>query len=150
MSKLIPLSKGLHAIVDNDDYEWLNQWKWCVNGRGYVTRTTPDRKFILIHRIIMNASNGIQVDHINGNKLDNRHENLRFATQAQNNSNVGKHRGLSRFKGVYPQPSGNFVAKITVRGKVHHLGTFRNEAEAARAYDEQALLHFGEYARLNF
>lgn len=108
----------------------------------------------LLHRLILNAPPGVQVDHENGDPLDNRRSNLRLCNRYQNAMN----RGPSRYnkiglKGVTKHPTksgGNYRAQIRSNGSWLSLGRFKTAEEAARAYDAAALIHHGEFARLNF
>ena len=152
--RYIPLTRGLHAIVDADDYEWLMQYKWYA-GRPpsqktfYACRNVPGRGIMLMHRQIMQPPKGMVVDHINGNGLDNRRCNLRICTQAQNSYNCPSRAGAkSRFRGVTPRGD-KWEAKIQHKGQVYNLGLFDNEIEAAKARDRKAIELFGEYAWLN-
>jgi len=152
--RYIALTKGRFAIVDADDFEWLNQYTWCINGTGrgkwYACRM-EGRTMIRMHRMIMNAPKGMLVDHINGNGLDNRRSNLRLCTPRQNMGNRRKCRGKSAYKGVfYHKIDGKRYAKIKYKGETIHLGTFDDDVEAARAYDRKAVELFGEFACLNF
>lgn len=148
--RYIPLTRGLHAIVDADDYEWLSQYKWYAGspksaGKMYARRYSPDG-VVLMHRQIMNPPKGMVVDHINGNGLDNRRCNLRICTQAENTRNRRKPScGQSRFIGV--SPCGH-KWQATVKG--HYLGLFGDEVDAAKARDRKALELYGPHAWLNF
>ncbi len=155
MSKKIEVSKGLCALVDDDDYEELNQYKWhackCKN-TFYVNRTVsiPTKETISMHRFITNAQKGQLVDHINGDGLDNRRANLRICTRSENGQNISSVSGKSRFKGVYfHKKNRNWVAEYRKNGKKYHLGCFTNEDDAARAYDSSVLMAFGEFAKTN-
>lgn len=159
MTREIPLSKGYVAVVDDADYPLLATIKWCAkpnDGKVYACgRVGPQwkvsqRKRVLMHRLIMNAPSGTEVDHRDGNGLNNTRDNLRFATRTQNarNRRVQPH-GLSRFKGVYAE-YGKWVAKICANRKRRRLGTFATDVEAARAYDAAAKELHGGFARLNF
>ncbi len=153
--KMIPLTQGKYAIVDDADYEWLSQWKWRVSSNKYVIRSGPrsekPRRSYSMHRQIMNAPAGMDVDHINGNPLDNRRSNLRVCTHAENQCNQ-KLRSSSGnpYKGVRLNKSGTrWWARISKNGKEQHLGTFATAEEAAAAYDEAAKQLSGEFARTN-
>lgn len=160
--KEIPLTKGYTAIVDDEDYERFGGFKWCAS-KGvadrtyYAVRATtgphPTRKTIRLHRAILGAPAGTQVDHVNRDGLDNRRANLRLATRSQNRANSEKRiDGLaSRFKGVcWERSRGRWMARIGVDGRKRHLGYFDDEEQAARAYDRAARAQWGEFARPNF
>lgn len=106
----------------------------------------------MMHRFIMECGANQQIDHANGNKLDNRRANLRFATTSQNSANVGKRKdSRNRFKGIhFHRHSGLWQAKIHFNGKRVTIGYFRSDEDAARAYDAKAREVFGEFARTNF
>lgn len=146
MTKLIPLTKGQFAIVDDADFDWLSQWKWLFS--RYARRA----KGIAMHRVIMNAPDDMEVDHINHNVLDNRRENLRLATCKQNRMNRSKHKiTRSSFKGLHwRKDRSRWVARIKVNREFIYLGTFINELDAAQAYDTAARIYHGEFACTNF
>lgn len=138
-------------LVDADAYKHLSQHTWCLS-RGYaLTRTKDNRKTMLMHRMLLGLTqhDGIHVDHINGDPLDNRRENLRTCTLAENNRNVsGRGTRKSKYKGVCPNKK-SWMAQITFERKCHHLGTFKTQEEAALAYNAAALRLHGEFAYLN-
>lgn len=107
-----------------------------------------------MHRAITNAPKGMDVDHINGNTRDNRRENLRVCTHAQNlaaGRPAKRANSKSKYNGVGWNKSANqWMARIRINGKLTYLGCFKDETAAARAYDKAAREHFGEFARLNF
>ncbi|MBL0320674.1 MAG: HNH endonuclease [Alphaproteobacteria bacterium] len=145
MSKEITLSKGFVCIVDDDDYEYLSQYRWhSMKGkvRVYASRSYK-RSQIIMHRELMNPPIGFVVDHINGNTLDNRRSNLRICTHSQNNVNV-KQKNKTGYKGVKLE-NGKWVARIQIT-----IGTFASAEEAARAYDKASKSLHGEFAALNF
>ncbi len=148
----IPLTKGKVALVDDEDYDGLAQYEWqfYAPGPGYAARFEKGTCF-LMHRVIMQASEGELIGHWNGNTLDNRRANLYRATS----SNIGAQQrirtgGKSRFKGVtWDSSNDRWRAVIRVHGKKIHVGYFRDEEEAARAYDAAALRYFGPSAMTN-
>jgi len=152
--KEITVSDGSIVLVDDEDYEKLSKWKWRITKTGYVRRTgRVEGKSVpvYIHREIMLASKGIQVDHINGNKLDNRKENLRLATRFENQRNVGKRsNNKSGYKGVrWVDRVRKWRADIRTDSGRKFIGQFNNKHDAARAYNEAALKYHGKYAFLN-
>lgn len=155
-SLFIELTKGYRAIVDEDKYEWLNQWKWHVQmnaeGYKYAVRFVQSHTLVVMHRIIVNAPIDKKVDHKNHNTLDDRLINLRICTIAQNNFNRKPQIGASsQFKGVYwCKNIKKWRARIKINYKLISLGCFDNEAKAAFAYDTKAKQLFGEFAYLNF
>jgi len=155
MSKTIPLTRGKVAIVDDEDYEWLNQWKWCCSDRMYAVRGKihgDKLSHLSMHRVILSAKEGDITDHINRDKLDNRRSNLRLCTPAESarNQNLRKD-NKSGYKGVHWHPvDKKWCAKICVHGKRTFLGNYDQVEDAARAYDQAAIELHGEFARLNF
>lgn len=155
MTKLIPLTKGQFAIVDDEDYDWLVRWKWQCRAsekgrRLYAGRTS---KAILMHRVIMNAPREFVIDHIDGNGLNNQRHNLRVCTYRQNQQNqrIQQTSKTSCYKGVsWSKETNKWSVAIRVDGRLTRLGYFIFEPDAGRAYDVAALQHFGEFARLNF
>jgi hypothetical protein len=152
--KLIPLSKGRTTIVDDEDYDFLNQWKWSLGSGGRARRSgykNDDTKTISMSRVIMNAPKDKYVDHINHNKLDNRKSNLRLCTNTENQYNMQSRRGTSRFIGVdFKKSFQKWRSRISVNGKRIELGYFDSEIIAAIFRDEAAKEHHGEFANLNF
>lgn len=153
--KEIPLTQGKVALVDDEDYDWLMQWKWSVSSsstKPYAVRWTSGNRKVRMHRAILNLPDGVVGDHINLNTLDNRRCNLRPATKAQNNQNTkGRINTSSQYKGVsWDINKERWVAQIWANDKKYWLGTFRSEHEAAHAYDAAACIHHGEFAKTNF
>lgn len=155
--KIINLSKGKTTIVDDEDFERVNQFKWTYffnpkNKKEYARRGVKrkDRgvkqETVYLHRFIMSAPKDVQIDHKNNDGLDNQKKNLRVCDNSQNHFNQKKRiGGSSEFKGV--GKNGNLW-----RGRIKtiELGSFANEVDAACAYDEMAKIMFGEFALLNF
>jgi hypothetical protein len=152
--RLIPLTRGLFAIVDAEDYPRLSQFTWFAEGTNsnYYAVRKENGKSIKMHRQILNAPDHLVVDHINHNSLNNRKINLRLATFTQNCQNQRRlsHR-TSRYKGVHwHKRLKKWAAQITANKKTHHLGYFTNEIDAAKAYDKAAKKYHGDFAALNF
>jgi hypothetical protein len=148
--RMIPLADGGYAYVDAADYDWLNQWTWCLFN-GYAGRW-ENGKVILMHRQILQPPPGKVVDHADGSKINNCRCNIRIATRVQNGRNQRKHyRSGSAFKCVYYcRHKHKWYVRCQYGDKRYRFGPFDTEEEAARAYDRQAVAWFGEFARLNF
>lgn len=147
----IRLTNGGVAIVDDEDFAHLSRWSWHRDRSGYARRGGTYR-VSMMHRLVSAAEKGVEVDHVNGNPLDNRRENLRFATRGENARNVGplpfrKH-GLP-YKGISKSRDG-WGAFISIHKRQIYLGRFPTPEEAAAAYDRAAMSMFGAFARLNF
>jgi len=152
----IPLSRNKVAIVDDKDYELLSKHKWSVSSAGYAKRSIKkgkDQKTIYLHRFIMNVPQDMEIDHINGDRLDNRKWNLRICTAHENRMNTGNVREnkTSKYKGVcWDKIRKKWFSQITVRNKCIKLGRYNDEIDAAMVYDKMAIRYFGEYSNLNF
>lgn len=163
------------AFVDDEDFARLSAWTWSPMVQGGIVyairqegtsrpkshpKGASRSRIVLMHREVLNAQVGEIVDHANGIGIDNRKENLRFTDRQGNAANAKKKAGTSRYKGVFwdrarngwldPHAGGLWTAQITVGYKRILLGRFRDEVEAARAYDAAARLYFGEFSRTNF
>ena len=154
--KLIPLSRGLSAQVDDSKYDYLRQWKWsALKGRKTfyaVRRYTLNSKvyYIYMERLILNVPKTTTIDHADGNGLNNQAFNLRGCTHSQNSGNMRK-KTERRFKGAYfDKRRDRWYSRITINYKSIHIGMFDTDLEAALAYDEAAKKYFGEFANLNF
>jgi len=150
---LIELTQDKFAIINDEDYELISQYKWCArkNRNHWYAQThiyrLGKRTTISMHTLLVEKKSGYMIDHINRNGLDNRRENLRLATNRQNQGNREKLRGTSQYKGVRRCTDCNrWRASI----KSIHLGLFSSEEEAAKAYDKAAKEYYGEFAKLNF
>lgn len=157
MTKEITLTQNKIAIVDDEDYERLNQHKWCVVKAGnlhYAVRNSPrgngKQGTIRMHRELVNAKKGIQVDHRNGDGLDNSKENLRLATNQQNGFNQKKAHKNNKLgvKGVgWHKRAKKFQARIQINGKKIYLGCFTVLGDADSAYRIAEKKYFGVFAR---
>lgn len=160
--KIIALTKNQNAIVDAADFDWLNQYNWQAHwsqtGNGfYAARTarhpvTGKRIYVSMHRFILGCKASKDVDHRNGDRLDNRRGNLRRCTHPQNMRNRGRNaNNKSGYKGVcWHRISTKWCAQINHAGKVKHLGLFLTPEEAAKAYDAAAKRWHGKFAYSNF
>ncbi len=155
--KKIVLSQRRYALVDNSDFDYLNQWKWYAikcNKSFYAVRNSKWKNGkhypIKMHRLIMNTPKGKQVDHKDGNGLNNQRSNLRNCTARQNSMNRRKHsNSSSKFKGV-TKVAGKWKARISFKNKLIHIGNFYTQEEAAKEYDKKAKELHKEFALLNF
>ena len=141
------------ALVDDEDFEYLNQYTWSVNLQNRKKPRAFSQKLkTYMHRLIVNCPKDMQVDHIDGNPLNNQKSNLRICTLKENCRNIKKRKkGTSEYKGVYFEKfSKKWRAEITFNNKTIKLGRFLNEKDAALAYDEAALFYFKEFSSLNF
>lgn len=158
--RLIPLTRSKAAVVDDEDYAKLSKYNWCVlDARGllYAKRGDSGNATVLMHRAILGLGPGDrrQVDHVDGNGLNNQRSNLRLANDTLNHANarprVQRVPKSSRFKGVsWSTRDRYWLAIVQSGGKRVYVGYFKDEEAAARAYDEHARREFGEYARTNF
>lgn len=153
--KLIPLTKSNFSLVDEDDFERVSACEWHIFGKGYAAGR-PNGELILLHRFIMNPSDGQQVDHKNHNGLDNRKCNLRTCTQKQNMANRVKQDAIadrvctSQYKGVSFRPDRRRWAAYVGTGKKRvALGCYATEELAALAYNKGAVEMYGEFAKIN-
>lgn len=159
--KQIPLTQGKVALVDDQDFEYLNQWKWHIHSKSsiYASRSFNYKsaetgkwtcKQIFMHHIILPTPEGLFVDHINGNRLDNTRKNLRLCTIEENARNSKACNNKGNPKGITWKPSlKKWEAKIRANKKTLYLGVYKEIEDAARAYDEAAKIYFGDFARLN-
>jgi len=155
----IELTQGRVAIVDKEDYELVNKYKWHyrksgrTNGKnGYAQHSLSRDKSLFMHNLIMKPKGDVVVDHINHDGLDNRRENLRVVTKSQNAHNVVRknksgYRGVSYFERL--KNTKPYEARIRVDNKLLSLGTYKTAIEAAKVYNERAKEEFGDCAILN-
>ena len=158
MVKKIKIYGGKITLVDDEDYDQLNQYKWQLDssgkGEGYArTNLYTNKKTIVkrMHQFLIDTPKGMQTDHIDRNSLNNQKSNLRIVTRSQNNMNRSKQNGcLHKYKGVkFHKKLDKWEARIKKDKKLYYLGLFKNEIDAAKAYNKKAIEFFGEYACLN-
>lgn len=151
MTREILLTQGKVALVDDEDYDFLMQWKWQAKHGSGTYYATKSRPCVAMHRLIMNAQEGEIIDHINHNGLDNRKENLRICTHKENCRNMKVKQNVSGYKGVtFNQHNKKWEPCLRVNNKRLYLGLFTDIIEAAYAHDEAAIYHYKEFACLNF
>jgi len=154
-------NSDLLAILDDNPNDYIIKKPWSLQKNGYVTRTIYlgkingkyANKTEYLHRLILNPDFSLQVDHIDGNKLNNKISNLRICTNQENNRNTKSRRGsTSKYKGVcWDSSTKTWLAQICIGNNKHiRIGRFSCEIEAAKAYDNEAKKHFGDFCYLNF
>lgn len=149
----IPLVRGGVTLIDAASEPLLSgrPWRHLVtkDGRHYAQRTDPGNVASYLHRLILGAPRGTQVDHIDGDGLNNTRINLRLASASLNGANRGPTKGR-RYKGITPgKRAGSWLAMITVNRRTRSLGVFESQEDAAKAYDVAALEAWGEFAYQN-
>lgn len=165
--KIVTLASGYIALVDDDDFEWINKKKWRVK-KPQDNRTVYSMasiyigdsrcKSVYMHREIMakhfgaKSLDGMTIDHIDGNGLNNQKTNLRICTQSDNNKNSkARSHCVSGFKGVtLLKGKQKYIARIRVDGKDKFIGSYKDPVDAAIAYDRACKKLRGEFAVLNF
>jgi hypothetical protein len=158
----IKLTKGQVAFVDDEDFEFINQWKWQAKSpknshcfyatRGVWNKDKKRMDEVSMHRVILKLlGSKMEVDHADRNGLNNQRNNLRIATRSENSANIGcRKNSTSKYLGVSLRKSnGKWRAEIRKNGKGYRLGEFINEIDAALAYNEAAKTHHGQFANLN-
>jgi len=155
-SKILVTRNNYEILIDEEDYEFLNQFWWKVIKKMKVYKDLQSTHFgriVRMSRLLLNITDPkIFIDHINGNTLDNRKSNLRVCTPKQNSRNIGKRKGnyTSKYKGVnWNLKSNKWTARIATDNGRKFLGYFNNEKDAAIAYNKAAEIYHKEFARYN-
>jgi len=148
--KEIILMGGEKVMVDDEDFNYLKQWKWHISWNGYAVRCSSAKnvcKTFYMQKEIMKTPKGLYTDHINRNKLDNRKENLRFCNKSQNGFNRGRQiNNTSGYKGVtFEKYTNKWATRIKVNGKSKTIGRYNNPLEASIAYEKMAKEVCGEF-----
>lgn len=159
--RTLTLTQGKVALVDLDIFDQVSQWKWSAARTGkhrirwYAVRNTKNKdgnyRLLYLHHVVLPCPKGLMPDHINGDSLDYRRQNLLLATNQQNCANSERKGGAirsSRYKGVHFH-NNKWEATIRVNLVKKYLGRFSNEEDAAAAYNKAAILFFGEFSRIN-
>jgi hypothetical protein len=140
-------------MVDDEDFEYLNQFYWQVDKYKTVRGSNLGKNSsrILLHRLLLNAPDNLEVDHIDGNRLNNQKSNLRLANSSQNKCNRGARKdNTSGYKGVsWHKQRNKWTARIKSLTIYKHLGLFDSKEDAAKAYNQAAIIYQGEFAHLN-
>jgi hypothetical protein len=150
--KNVKNARHLLAMVDDEDFDRLNKFSWQARkDKGIIGNISGDGKKTLMHRYIMKAKHNQEIDHIDGNRLNNQKSNLRFATSSQNKANRGPRKdNKSGYKGVsWHKQLNKWTVRIMINGKYLSLGLHNDILEAAKAYNKAALKYYGQFAWLN-
>ena len=147
----IQIPGGIEFMVDAADFHLVSQYHWTYGKRGYPSAKI-NRQNVTLHKLLFPNTRGLDIDHISGNKLDNRRANLRLCTHQENMFNQRiRTTNSSGYTGVsYHKSAKSYEAYINFCGRKRYLGLYHSAEEAAMARDHAALEVHGEYARLNF
>lgn len=158
--KHVNLTKGQKTMVDDADYDHLTQWNWHFGANGYAVREQHlgmkdgkrIRRTVLMHRELVDAPKGLDVDHVNENKLDNRRSNIRLATRSQNKANmraVKRKDNLPMGVTFNPSPRSKqpYMARVCMNGKSYFVGNFYQLKDAVSAYAAKKKELYGDFAK---
>jgi hypothetical protein len=149
----IAIRHNVACLIDEEDLELVSRFIWFADRRKFVAyaKTLSRRVNTTMHRLVMKAKKGQQVDHINGDGLDNRKQNLKLSTGSSNQQNAhNKRRSISGYRGVYPSSNNKWRTQLTHKKKRYHLGVYETTLEAAIAYDNAADSLYGPFGYRNF
>lgn len=153
-TRLIPLTKGLTAIVDEDDYTFLNSFKWCASNSGssHYAQTRTKDGLVFMHHLVAGMALVGMIDHLDQNTMNNTKANLRVVTASVNQQNhkMQKNNTTGYYGVTFDKVNKKYRAMIHVNSKAIPLGRHQTAIDAALDYDAAALTHFGPNARLNF
>lgn len=148
---IVPLTCNKEVMIDAEDLPFIGQWNWCYHNE-YAIRNNAKGELptqVFMHRILNKTPNGFDTDHVDRDKLNNRKCNLRTCTRSQNKKNCSP-RGVSKYVGVsWINEIKKWRVSIRINGKKTHVGSYANELEAAKAYNDAASFFYGEYASIN-
>ena len=156
MTIRVPLTNGGFTIIDDEDAAVIGEFKWhrCGVGARYAGRMTSQpgkKRRIYLHRALMDAPDGLEVDHINGDPLDNRRQNLRLVTRAQNAQNIRRPVGRLGIRGVcWDSERAKYSANATINGKSHRIGRYEKLEDAITAVTEYRREHMPFSAEAEF
>jgi hypothetical protein len=155
----IPINSETHGeclfYIDGEDFDKIKDYKWCLSkckNTLYVATGSYGKNLVRLHRLLMDFPEGFYIDHIDGNTLNNCRSNLRLCTHSQNcmNSSKTNRKTSSKYKGVsFNNNKKKYISQLTYNRKRVIIGQFNNEKDAAIAYNNAAVKHFGEFAKLN-
>jgi hypothetical protein len=150
--KSITMTNGVRTIVDDDMHEMYGKYNWTQHTKGFACRSMKMEgkwKTVFLHRLVMNVPQGKEVDHINGDRLDNKKSNLRICSREDNAKNrMKRYDSQQPFKGIRLR-KGRWEVNLQCDKKAYYLGRYNTAIEAAKVYDKYAKKYFGQFARFN-